>query len=121
MNDAEHGQSKDPIWDTNTQDLDGHHDEDSDDERLGGRNHSTDTDDGRHPGRPVNWGGPFDDAHAAPPYEDTEYRGTSTYQPPSAMSPTNMYSPETHGRPEYDGSRGRKGGGYSFSAPNAGV
>jgi hypothetical protein len=122
MGDAENGQSKDPIWDTNTQDLDGHHDNDSDDGRLGGgHGYGGETDHG-HPGRPVNWGGqgPFDDSYAAPAYNDTEYRGTGNYQPPSAMSPTDAYSPQHRDQQAYGSSQSRQGGGrYSFSAPHA--
>jgi hypothetical protein len=119
MDDAEHGRSKDPVWDTNTQDLEGRHDEDSDDERLGGPNYGTTADDGQHPGRPVSWTGPFDDSHAAPPYDETEYRGASSYQPPSAMSPTSVYSPHNRAPTDYGSSRSRQGGGYSFSNPHA--
>ncbi|KIW09258.1 uncharacterized protein PV09_00180 [Verruconis gallopava] len=120
MNDAELGDPKDPVWDANTQDIDGPHDADSDDGRMDGRHYGTDTEDGRHPGQPVQWGGhgPFDDAHAVPPYEDTEYRGASSYQPPSALSPTNVYSPQNRDAPEYGSSRSRQTGGYSFSAPH---
>jgi hypothetical protein len=121
MHDAEHGPSKDPVWDTNTNDLDNHHDGDSDDEPLGGHNYGTDTDDGRHPGRPWDSSGPFDDAHSVPPYEETEYRGASTYQPPSAMSPTSPYSPPRHIPSAYGSSRDRQGGGYSFSTPHTGA
>ena len=120
MGDMENGH-KDEVWDANTHDLDGHHDADSDDERLGGgRPYGAESEQG-HPGRPVNWGqGPFDDTHAAPQYQDTEYRGASNYQPPSAMSPTDIYSPQNRGPPDYGTSRsGRSGGGYSFSAPHA--
>lgn len=118
MHDAEHGPSKDPIWDSNTQDLD-HHDDDSDDGRLGGRNYTGADAEHGHPGQPVNWNGPFDDSHAVPPYEETEYRGASNYQPPSALSPTEPYSTSGHGPPEYGSSRSRQGGGYSFSSPHA--
>jgi len=120
MSDMENGQ-KDPVWDSNTQDLDGHHDGDSDDERLGGGHGYNGEPDQGHPGRPVNWGqGPFDDSNAAPSYQDTEYRGASNYQPPSAMSPTSMYSSQNRDPPDYSTARtGRSGGGYSFSAPHA--
>jgi len=111
--------SKDPIWDANTRDLEGH-EQDSDDERGASPNHGDDDDDDdyqhdrhrtdpdAHPGRPVHWE-PLGAGNVAPPFDDTEYRGATTYQPPSAMSPTSIHSPSAG---EYG--RGRQGGNYSF-------
>jgi len=131
--------SKDPIWDANTRELDGHNDEESDDgtrtERGGDQGqdeyallHSTDTDEGRHPGNPVHWGplGSHPTGMAQQPHIDTEYRGAQTYQAPSALSPDGYHvdspsmtrpSPIEYS-PEQD-SRGRQGGGgrYTFSQP----
>jgi hypothetical protein len=123
MGDAENGPSKDGgIWDSNTQDLDGHHDNDSDDGRLGGGPGYGGEHDHGHPGRPVNWGsqGPFDDAYAAPAYNDTEYRGAGNYQPPSAMSPTDPFNPQNRDHQDYGSGRsGQAPKRYSFSAPHA--
>lgn len=124
MGDMENNKHEDPVWDHNTQDLDGR---DSDDDQLGGRTHESESDHDGHPDRPVHWGqgpqSPFDDAHSAPSYQDTEYRGGggSNYQPPSAMSPTDIYTPQNRDPSNYGGTTrsGRSGGGYSFSNPHA--
>lgn len=106
------------AWDHNTQELDGHQDAESDDERDR-PSYGVETSDGHHPGRP--WGSsPFDDSHAAPAYqEDTVYRGSTNYQPPSAMSPTDVYNPQYRDTTNYGSGRSRQGAGYSFSAPHA--
>lgn len=102
------GSAKDPIWDANTHEFEtGNHEEDEEQGRT--PMHAGDEYNlaNAHPGRPVSWE-PLGAGHAPPPFEETEYRGASSYQAPSAMSPT--VGPEGE-----DGSgRGRYGGGYSF-------
>jgi hypothetical protein len=151
------GQSKDPIWDTNTQELDGLHDHDHDsrdsfdsthnmhnNNEIGGGYASvsnTETDEGIHPGRP--WGplggNPTGGGHVSMPSlpmvdTDTEYRGATNYQAPSALSPDaysphrpspDAYSPhqpnpvQEYGSGDEYGGRPTGGAGYSFSQPTA--
>jgi hypothetical protein len=122
--------AKDPIWDTNTQELDGleddhdsyeeqqHNRRDPDDEYS--RLHNTETDEGLHPGRP--WGPLGGNAagggggHIQMPHVDTEYRGGGAYQAPSALSPDG-YSPAVGIMSPTEDYRGRPPptGRYSFS------
>jgi hypothetical protein len=127
-----HTPSKDPIWDTNTRELDGmdedgdsfeeqQHNRRPDEQEEYSRLHNTETDDGLHPGRP--WG-PLAGGNGARremPSVDTEYRGAGTYQAPSALSPDGYHvdSP-VRGMvsPVEDNSRRPPVGRYSFSGGN---
>lgn len=113
--------SKDPIWDHSIRDnhspFGGEEDEaDTHTERGGDQEedehtllHSTETDDGRHPGR--RW-----DAQPGPrPTVDTEYRGAG-YHAPSALSPSSYghgVSPVTGDYEDYPGAAPP---GYTFSS-----
>ncbi|KAF2417244.1 hypothetical protein EJ08DRAFT_643620 [Tothia fuscella] len=140
--DLEGSHSKDPIWDTNTQELDGLHDADHDsiDEHHDGDRRgdyasvlNTETDEGTHPGRP--WGplGGGGGHVSMPPLSqvDTEYRGGGreghNYQAPSALSPDGCHVDSPAGRrpspvndfglhDEYQAA----GASYSFSRPDQG-
>jgi hypothetical protein len=121
--------SKDPIWDTNTQELDGmDEDRDSFEEQQHNRRsegqdeysrlHNTETDEGLHPGRP--WGplGGGRGGKVEMPSVDTEYRGAGNYQAPSALSPDGYHidSPARGMVSPVDDHRGRPPvGRYSFS------
>jgi hypothetical protein len=129
--------SKDPIWDTNTQELDGLEDDEYEEQQHNRRPnnpagygnehdeyaelHNTETEEGLHPGRP--WG-PLSGGHGARtemPGVDTEYRGAAGgYRTPSALSPGGYHadSPVRGVVSPIEDHRGRPAagtGGYSFS------
>jgi hypothetical protein len=130
---------KDPIWDTNTQELDGLEDDEYDEQQHNRRPQEaagygngadeyarlhtaeTETEEGLHPGRP--WGplGSSNGARLEMPSVDTEYRGAAAgYHTPSALSPDGYHvdSPVRGMVSPVDDYRGRPAGagGYSFSS-----
>jgi hypothetical protein len=82
---------KDPTWSTEIEPVDNHRDshdsfdDDSRTERGGNQEedeyallHSTETDEGRHPGRPLSWG---EDRRPVPPYASLNDEGVTALSP----------------------------------------
>lgn len=98
---------KDNEWSADTHDIDHEFDDDTRTERGGNQEedeyallHSTETEEGRHPGRPLSWGEDRFSSDPAPPYAGYDDPHTNT----SALSPG--------GYEEYRREAGRSGQGY---------
>ncbi|EMD92614.1 hypothetical protein COCC4DRAFT_130661 [Bipolaris maydis ATCC 48331] len=130
--DSAYNNPKDAAWSTEIETAHGRNSSDSLDQRTehGGNQqedeyallHSTETDEGRHPGRPLSWGA----GRTAPPYADysTHSRGPSVVAGADALSPSGYeeYRSQTApGLAPFTGLSGidrqpsHTGSGYSFS------
>jgi hypothetical protein len=120
--DAGIGGGKDNTWSTEIdQNRDSFDNDDARTERGGNQEedeyallNSTETEEGRHPGRPLSWGENRYEAEPAPPYAG--YQNTA-----SALSPSGYeeYRSQTAGQPEYQ-NQGYGAGGRGYGADGRG-
>lgn len=115
-------QQKDNAWDT---EIEGHeaHDSDDDDrhtERGGNQEedeyallHSTETDEGRHPGRPLSWGDDRFGRDPRPPYAAYDDNNNASALSPGGYEEYRGAAP--HNTNTSYGGAGQGGQGYSFS------